>query len=85
MTLPINEIVTGNAMNIPNCPHCGVSNCLVRNVRASGWCKEYYYNDYDGDGIGETEIDTDGLCFTRPKRIRCAECGKIRTDVTWPK
>jgi len=63
--------------NIPPCPHCGVIDSVYRNVRASGYTKEYFDTlEYSGE-----MPNTDTLRFTHPKRLRCCRCHKVRRDV----
>lgn len=57
------------------CPYCGKSAGFVRNVRAYGWCMDYYEEDGKHEGL-----EMDKLQYTDTK-IRCAKCGRVRNDV----
>lgn len=63
---------------IRNCPLCGKDTAAVyRNARAFGWVQEVAYSKKT------IEFDTDGLSFTRSRKIRCTECHRVRRDLTW--
>lgn len=60
------------------CPHCKETTGIYRKVRVSGWADEYLWGD------GKTEMQTDNVVYSNDvKRVRCLECNRIRTDVTW--
>ena len=61
---------------LPICPHCQSSNSVFVNVRAYGWCEEYY--DQYGTAV---EMGTDKLCFSTSQTVRCDNCLKIRRDL----
>lgn len=62
---------------IAPCPHCGSDDYVYANVRAYGWCQEYFSTPG-----GETDsIETDKLNFTCTALLRCVSCGKARRDV----
>lgn len=62
---------------IEKCPHCGLANGIYRNVRAFGWCQEYF--DLDGNNL---EMGTDTLHFTNSKLFRFEDCNKIIRTIT---
>ena len=66
----------GRVKKLSDCPHCGKTNEVYRNVRACGWCEEHF--DEHGD---QTSIETDGLYFTRSQKFYCLGCGKRRTNL----
>lgn len=61
---------------IAPCPHCGSDDYVYANVRAYGWCQQYF----DTDGKADS-IETDRLCFTRSATLRCASCMHVRRDI----
>jgi hypothetical protein len=64
-------------MKIPPCPCCGDTVQLpYRNVRAMGWCQEYF--NLDGT---QAEMETSNLNFTNPKKLYCGNCNKVRKDL----
>ena len=61
---------------LPPCPHCGLKTGVYTNVRAYGWCQEYF----DECGI-QVEMGTDDLLFSTSQTVRCDNCMKIRRDL----
>ena len=61
---------------LPPCPHCGKRGSVYRNVRAYGWCEEWF----DEEGYRDC-IETDGLRFSQTRCLRCEHCGKVRHDL----
>jgi len=64
-------------MSIQSCPKCGSIEAVYRNVRASGWCQEYFNQEGYQD-----EIETSNLHFSESKKFYCGFCGCVRNDIT---
>jgi hypothetical protein len=63
-------------MKLPPCPHCKASAGVYRNVRAYGWCEEFF------DEYGkQSYITNDGLQFSDGKKFYCEDCGQVRKDI----
>jgi len=64
-------------MNMPSCPHCGLTDSVYRNVRVSGRIKELF----DELEYGGEMPNSDAIFYSHPKTLRCLTCKKIRRDV----
>lgn len=63
---------------IPPCPHCKrLAGGVLRNIQAAGWISVFYTGNPE-----ETQTSLDKMRYGRSGPLRCAECGKIRHDVT---
>ena len=63
--------------NSKHCPHCGSDGGISRRCPVKGCYDEWKSEE------GEISGSWDGTRTETPKRIYCADCHKIRTDVTW--
>jgi hypothetical protein len=54
----------------------------MSNVRASGWARDFWFQD--SNGTWQHEMDIDGVNYSHSSRVRCADCHEIRRDVHIP-
>ncbi|MAF76051.1 MAG: hypothetical protein CMF17_09400 [Idiomarinaceae bacterium] len=70
------EIVEGEEMRFPPCPHCGAEEGVYRKAQARGSAELQY--DSSGNFV---ETYSDRVWFKGSDTIRCAACGKIRPSL----